>query len=69
MMILKPVAFGIIIFINACYHGLNIRRDIRQVPKATSRSVVYSFLYVIVIDVLFSLFYIFDYANQMSRII
>ena len=69
MSILKPVAFGIIIFINACYHGLNIRRDIRQVPKATSRSVIYSFLFVIVIDVLFSLFYIFDYANQMSRII
>lgn len=69
MSILKPIAFGIIIFINACYHGLNIRRDIRQVPKATSRSVIYSFLFVIVIDVLFSLFYIFDYANQMSRII
>ena len=69
MMVLKPVVFGIIIFINSCYHGLNIRRDIRLVPKATSRSVVYSFLYVIVVDVLFSLFYIFDYANQMSRII
>lgn len=69
MAILKPVAFAIIIFTNACYHGLNIRRDIRQVPKATSRSVIYSFLFVIVIDVLFSLFYIFDYTNQMSRII
>ena len=67
--IVKPICFGIIIFINACYRGLTIRRDIRQVPKATSSSVIYSFLYVIVVDVLFSLFYIFDYATQMSRII
>lgn len=69
MILVKPITFGIIIFINACYHGLNIRRDIRQVPKATSRSVIYSFLAVIIVDVLFSLFYIFDYMNQMSRII
>lgn len=67
--IVKPLMFGIIIFINACYHGLNIRKDIRQVPKATSRSVIYSFLFVIVTDVLFSLFYIFDYVNRVSRII
>lgn len=69
MILLKPFFFGIIIFVNSCYHGLNIHRDIRQVPKATSRSVIYSFLYVIIVDVLFSLFYIFDYIAQMSRII
>lgn len=69
MILLKPFIFGIIIFVNSCYHGLNIHRDIRQVPKATSRSVIYSFLYVIIADVMFSLFYIFDYVNQMSRII
>lgn len=67
--VIKPIFFGIFIFINACYRGLTIRRDIRQVPKATSRSVIYSFLYVIVLDELFSFFYIFDYATQMSRII
>ncbi len=69
MVIAKPLAFGFIIFINACYRGLNIHRDIRQVPKAASRSVIYSFLAIIIVDVLFSLFYIFDYINQMSRII
>lgn len=69
MAVIKPILFGIIIFINACYHGLNIRKDIRQVPKATSRSVIYSFLFIVITDVLFSLFYIFDYVNQVSRII
>lgn len=69
MTMLKPFVFAIIIFVNACYQGLNIRRDIRQVPKATSRSVIYSFLFVIVSDVILSSFYIFDYLNQVAKFI
>ena len=54
--VLKPLVFGAIITTNACYQGLNIPRDMRQVPKATSRSVIKSFLYVVCADVVLSLF-------------
>ena len=69
MTIVKPVVFALIIVINACYQGLTIRRDVRQVPKATSRSVIYSFLYIVIADVFLSVFYIFQYFNEVSKII
>ena len=68
-LILKPLVFGAIITTNACYQALNIPRDVRQVPKATSRSVIKSFLYIVCADVVLSLFYFFDYFNELSRII
>lgn len=67
--VLKPIIFGFIITTNACYQALNITRDIRQVPKATSRSVIKSFLYVVCADVLLSLVYFADYINNLSTII
>ena len=67
--IIKPLAFGAIITTNACYQALNISRDMRQVPKAVSRSVIKSFLYVVVADVVLSLFYFVDYMNNLSTII
>lgn len=69
MTLVKPVVFAFIIVINACYQGLTIRRDVRQVPKATSRSVIYSFLYIVIADVVLSVFYIFQYFNEVSKII
>ena len=69
MTIVKPVVFALIIVINACYQGLTIRRDVRQVPKATSRSVIYSFLYIVIADVVLSVFYILQYFNEVSKII
>lgn len=67
--VLKPVVFGAIITTNACYQALNIPRDVRQVPKATSRSVIKSFLYIVVADVILSLFYFVDYMNNLSTLI
>ena len=67
--IVKPLVFGIIITINACYQALNINRDIRQVPKATSRSVITSFLYIVFADVVLSLFYFISYMQNLSTII
>ncbi len=66
---LKPLVFGAIITTNACYQALNIPRDVRQVPKATSRSVIKSFLYVVCADVVLSIFYFVDYMNNISQII
>jgi len=67
--IIKPLVFGAIITTNACYQGLNIPRDVRQVPKATSRSVVKSFLYVVVADVFLSVYYFVEYMNNLSTLI
>lgn len=67
--IIKPLVFGAIITTNACYQALNIPRDIRQVPKATSRSVIKSFLYIVCADVVLSIFYFVDYMNNINSII
>ena len=67
--IVKPLIFGIIIMTNACYQALNIQRDIRQVPKATSRSVITSFLYVVLADVVLSAFYFISYMQNLSTMI
>ena len=67
--IIKPIVFGIIVTTNACYQALNIQKDVRQVPKATSRSVINSFLYVVVADVILSIFYFVDYMNSINSLI
>ncbi len=67
--IIKPLIFGAIITTNACYQALNIPRDVRQVPKATSRSVIKSFLYVVCADVVLSIFYFVDYMNNINSLI
>ena len=67
--ILKPLVFGCIITTNACYQAMNIPRDIRQVPKATGKSVIKSFFYIVCADVFLSLFYFIDYFNEISKII
>ncbi len=66
---LKPLVFGCIITTNACYQALNIPRDIRQVPKATGKSVIKSFFYVVCADVVLSAFYFVDYFNEISKLI
>ena len=67
--IIKPLVFGIIITTNACYQALNIKRDIRQVPKATSRSVINSFLYIVLTDAVFLIYYFQDYMANLKQII
>ena len=67
--VIKPIVFGAIIMTNACYQALNIPRDVRQVPKAVSRSVIKSFLYVVIADVFLSLFYFVEYMDNLSTII
>lgn len=67
--VVKPLVFGCIITTNACYQAMNIPRDIRQVPKATGKSVIKSFFYIVCADVFLSLFYFIDYFNEISKII
>lgn len=67
--VVKPLVFGCIITTNACYQAMNIPRDIRQVPKATGKSVIKSFFYIVCADVVLSMFYFLDYVNEISKII
>lgn len=67
--IIKPIILGAIITTNACYQALNITRDVRQVPKAVSRSVIKSFLYVVVADGILSLYYFVEYIKNLNQLI
>ncbi|MCL2260319.1 MAG: ABC transporter permease [Fibromonadales bacterium] len=66
---LKPVIFASIIVTNACYYGTRIPNDQRAVPIATSRSVVSSFIFIVVSDLIFLFFYILDYINSVKSVI
>lgn len=55
---LKTFVFGAIIALVGCYHGLNVRGGAEGVGKATTSSVVISFILIIMTDCLFTtLFY------------
>ncbi|HSQ41862.1 MAG TPA: ABC transporter permease [Fibrobacteraceae bacterium] len=69
MLFLKPALFGALITANACQFGLSVQQDVREVPKATSRSVVYSFISVVLMDLLLSLAYIFDYLHGLNSVL
>lgn len=69
MLIIKPMMFAAIITTNACYHATNVKNDVREVPKATSRSVVHSFMLIVLSDLLLSLAYIAEYLRQMNSVI
>jgi phospholipid/cholesterol/gamma-HCH transport system permease protein len=53
--VVKPVFFGFLVSIIACYHGINVSNDIREVPKATTKGVVNSFVCITLFDTLFAL--------------
>jgi len=69
MGLVKPCVFAGIITTNACYYGTQIRNDQREVPIATSRSVVSSFIFIVASDLLLSFVYILDYINSVSAVI
>jgi len=69
MGLVKPCVFAAIIATNACYYGTQIRNDQREVPVATSRSVVSSFIFIVASDLLLSFVYILDYINSVSSVI
>jgi len=69
MVIVKPTIFGAIIAVNACHFGLSAQNDVRQVPKATSSSVVYSFAFVVLADLVLSLAYILEYMRGFNAMI
>lgn len=53
--IVKPVFFGILVSLIACFHGINVGNDVRQVPAATTSGVVNSFVCITLFDSLFAI--------------
>ncbi len=54
----KTIFFGMIIAIISCYEGFNVKGGAEGVGRATTRSVVFSFIMIIVADCVFTaLFY------------
>jgi len=56
--LVKTVFFGMIIAIISCYEGFNVKGGAEGVGRATTRSVVFSFIMIIIADCIFTaLFY------------
>jgi phospholipid/cholesterol/gamma-HCH transport system permease protein len=68
MLVVKPVIFGGIITANACLFGMSVKNDVREVPKATSKSVVFSFTFVVLADLLLSMFYWIGYLSGINSL-
>ena len=61
--VIKPIFFGILVAVIACYHGINVSNDIREVPKATTKGVVNSFVCITLFDTLFALPFLINLGN------
>ena len=55
----KTIFFGAIIALVGCHQGLNVRSGAEGVGRATTISVVASFILIIVVDCLFTTFFYF----------
>jgi phospholipid/cholesterol/gamma-HCH transport system permease protein len=63
--VVKPLIFGMFISVIACFHGMSVGLDVRQVPKATRVTVVHSFILIIVIDLLLSIPFFLQLKEKM----
>ncbi|MDD2689087.1 MAG: ABC transporter permease [Candidatus Omnitrophica bacterium] len=58
--LIKSFAFGMIIALIGCYEGLNTRGGAEGVGKATTRSVVISFILIILVDCIITAIFYFS---------
>jgi phospholipid/cholesterol/gamma-HCH transport system permease protein len=52
--LLKAVCFGAIITVNSLYRGLESKREITEIPRATSQAAMESFLYCLAANIVIS---------------
>ena len=57
--LVKTIFFGAIIALVGCYYGLHVKGGAEGVGKATTRSVVVSFILIIMCDCLFTTVFYF----------
>lgn len=53
--LLKTMVFGVLIALISCYKGLNVFRDIRELPRASSQAVVLCMITVFLVDFVFAI--------------
>lgn len=59
LLLMKTVAFGVVIAVVNCYHGLARSVKIEEVPQVTTRAVVESVIGCVLIDAIFLVGYLF----------
>jgi phospholipid/cholesterol/gamma-HCH transport system permease protein len=69
MFFVKPTIFAILIATNSIYYTSRISIDAREVPGATSSSVVSSCMFIIFTDLMLSLAYIMEYLQRVTSLI
>lgn len=52
--LLKAIGFGAIITVNSLYRGLEVKRQITEIPRATSQAAMESFLYCLAVNIAIS---------------
>jgi phospholipid/cholesterol/gamma-HCH transport system permease protein len=55
----KTIFFGMIISLVSCYEGFNVQGGAEGVGQATTRSVVFSFIMIIIADCFFTAMFYF----------
>ena len=50
--IAKPLLYGVFVCVIASHHGLEVGKDVRQVPRATRMSVVRTFVGILICDMI-----------------
>ncbi|MCD4782040.1 MAG: ABC transporter permease [Candidatus Omnitrophica bacterium] len=60
--LIKTLMFGVVIAMVGCYEGLNIRGGSEGVGKATTASVVISFILIIMVDCVFTTMFYFIFG-------
>jgi phospholipid/cholesterol/gamma-HCH transport system permease protein len=69
MMVIKPLAFGMIISTISCYQGLRLGNDVREVPQAASSTIVQSYVLIVITNVIISALFISQYLKTLPGLL
>ena len=65
ILVLKPMVFGALVALIACYHGLSLGISPHEVPQGTRRAVVQCLVAIVVIDGIFAAFFVVPQLASM----
>jgi phospholipid/cholesterol/gamma-HCH transport system permease protein len=57
LFVVKNLLFGLIIGVTACYHGLQVRHSVTEVPQQSQRAIVNSLSIIFLLDGLFAILF------------
>ena len=64
--ILKNLLGGLLIFAICCYQGLQVQRSPHEIPQVTTKAVVKSTVYVLVFNMILTLYFYFEYIANFG---